>query len=187
MMEALTKRDRDKLKAEILRILTEEPEKTGLSPDRWGFVRIDELISICFTEVPWVREGWVRAVINSDEFEVAGDSVRAKSGHRYYINPQPEKAAPPNVLYALVPRIMLNTFLKEGLTPLNDRYVCLYQTIDEAWYFSMKNGGSDVIITVMAERAYKDGIEFLLSDRIYLTKVVPARYLSVHLDRKESE
>jgi len=184
-MEALTKRDRDKLKKEVLRILTEEPEKTGLSPDRWGFVRIDELIAICFTEFPRAGEELVRVVICEPEFEVSSDSVRAKSGHMYYIEKQSEKTVPPGVLYALVPKIMLNTFLKEGLSPINDRYVYLYQSIDEAWYFTIKTGASSVTISVMAEKAYKDGIEFLLSDRIYLTKAVPARYLSVHLERKE--
>ncbi|MGQ9706661.1 MAG: RNA 2'-phosphotransferase [bacterium] len=181
----LTKKERNKLKIEVLKILTDEPEKTGLSPDRWGFVNISELISMCEIKVPWAKEEWVRNVITEPIFEVAEDSVRAISGHKYYIEPQPEKAVPPNVLYATVPKIMLNTFLKKGLSPINDRYVYLYQSIDEAWYFTTKSGSSYIIISVMAEEAHQDGVEFFLSDRIYLAKRVPTRYLSVHIDRKE--
>ncbi|RLC41224.1 MAG: hypothetical protein DRH51_03675 [Candidatus Coatesbacteria bacterium] len=188
VMSKLTRSEREKLKTMVLKILRDNPDKTGLSPDEWGFVAIDELISICEVKIPWARETWVVDLLKDPDFEILeGKYVRARDGHNYYVEPEPEVAEPPGVLYAVVPKIMLKTVLKSGLKTLKGRFTRLYQTVDEAWYFSMKGSGSDVIISIKSQKAYEKGVKFFLSQRCYNVRYIPPEYLSVKIPRGEFE
>ncbi len=177
-----SRKQREELRDLLLRILREDPEQFGIKVDEWGFVSLEQLKLVVRTVSNWATPRQIEEVIgDGSHFERWQERVKAVSGHRYMIRPEPEEVIPPEILYHGLPQLMVSSVTKYGLKPLGRRFIFLAETVDEAWYQGGKVSPSPVIIAVSAKRAHQAGVKFFRSERDYLCQYIPAEYISLKI------
>ena len=166
--------------------LRHQPERLGirLAPD--GSVGLDELMNALNR-----RGGWPRALTEADimqvvehgskqRFAVEDGRIRARYGHSIALDEAYVPSVPPAVLYHGTSQRFLDSILDEGLLPMDRQVVHLSTDVETAWTVGRRHGGKTVILTVDAERAAREGIQFYCgNDSTWLADRVPARYLTL--------
>jgi len=76
---------------------------------------------------------------------------------------------------------VLPWILKEGLRPMNRKYVHLTKTPEDALIVAKRRRGKAVILRIDVEEFIKNGGEiFRATDKIYLAKEIPPKYIHIH-------
>ena len=164
-------------------ILRHEPERIGLALDDAGWAGIGTLLEkAAASGRPMTREQLEAVVETSDKKRFAisedGQHIRANQGHSIDVDLGLLPAAPPEVLYHGTATRFLESILATGLDKRQRHHVHL--TNDPATARSVgQRYGVVVVLTVDAARGHAEGHTFFRSENgVWLTDVVPARYLS---------
>jgi putative RNA 2'-phosphotransferase len=163
-------------------VLRHKPETIGLSLDRGGWARVDELIAAANRAGMPLDQASLQQVVEQNNkqrfaFSDDGQRIRASQGHSLPIDLGLEPLAPPQVLYHGTATRFLNSIRRQGLVPRGRTHVHL--SPDEPTAVRVgKRHGKPVVLTVQAGRMHQDGFRFYLSaNGVWLTEKVPAEYL----------
>ncbi|MBE1444687.1 RNA 2'-phosphotransferase [Paenibacillus sp. OAS669] len=175
----------------MTRLLRHTPESHGLTLDpEDGSCPFDQLVAVIQAEPRWRRvtaEDIRTVVANSDKqrFEIRGDRIRARYGHSHD-KVQYTPGTPPAVLYHGTNTEALPSILREGLRPMNRKYVHL----SEGTHFAAMAGsrrGELVMLTIDTGKAESEGVAFYYAgNEVWLAEAVPASCCTV-LDGKDRE
>ena len=178
-----------KLMSALLRHI---PWEAGLSLDRGGWVRVDELVRAIRERwrnrhlYQWVKPEHIIAVALTDpkgRFELSSDLrlIRARYGHSIRVNvgyrPDPN---PPPKLYHATPERNLEAIMAVGLQPMKRLYVHLAVRPEDAIEAGRRHGGPLVLLEVDT-RCLKDrGVPvYRASHVIYLAPHIPPQCIRV--------
>ncbi len=163
-------------------VLRHKPETIGLSLDRGGWARVDELITAAHRAGLPLDEASLREVVEQNDkrrfaFSDDGLRIRASQGHSLPVDLDLEPLAPPQFLYHGTASRFLNSIRRQGLVPRGRMHVHL--SPDEPTAVRVgKRHGKPVVLTVQAGRMHRDGFRFYLSaNGVWLTGKVPVKYL----------
>ena len=167
----------------IALVLRHKPEAAGITLDEHGWADVEALISgSCKNGVPLDRE-MLDEIVRTDNkqrysFNEDGTLIRANQGHSIPVDVELEEKTPPDVLYHGTGEKYVPSIEKQGLIPKSRLYVHLSSDVDTAKKVGSRHG-KPVIYRVDCRKMSEDGYRFFLSvNGVWLTKEVPARYLT---------
>lgn len=165
-------------------ILRHKPETIGISLDEHGWVDVQELIDgINASGSDHLDMDLLEEIVRTDEkqrysFNEDHTLIRANQGHSIPVDVELEEKTPPALLYHGTGEKYVSSIDKQGLIPKSRLYVHLSADIPTARKVGSRHG-KPVIYTVDCAKMAADGIKFYLSaNNVWLTKEVPARYLT---------
>ena len=163
-------------------ILRHKPEAIGISLDSHGWADVNELIEGVAKQNKGFNMTMLEEIVRTDNkqrysFNDDKTKIRANQGHSVKVDVELEEKEPPAILYHGTATRFLGSITKQGLLPMSRLYVHLSKDMETATKVGTRHG-SPVILEVDAEKMYKDGYKFYLSDNgVWLTKEVPSIYL----------
>lgn len=163
-------------------ILRHKPETIGISLDEHGWADVADLISGINKTRPFTFEMLEEIVASDNKQRYSFNSdktlIRANQGHSVPVDVELAKKTPPKVLYHGTGKKYTDSIDKEGLLPKSRLYVHLSADTDTAYKVG-KRHGEPVIYVVDTLKMAEDGFEFFQSvNGVWLTKAVPAEYLT---------
>ena len=165
-------------------ILRHKPEVIGITLDEHGWADIHALIDgINATGRHHLTQETLEEIVRTDEkqryaFNEDHTRIRANQGHSISVDVELEQRTPPSVLYHGTGEKYADAIGREGLIPKSRLYVHLSSDMETARKVGCRHG-RPVIYQVDCRRMVQDGFPFYLSaNKVWLTKEVPARYLS---------
>ncbi|MBN1101930.1 MAG: RNA 2'-phosphotransferase [Deltaproteobacteria bacterium] len=170
----------DKLSRFLAYVLGHRPDEFGLVPDPTGFVTLRELLRAIHEEPGWgyVREGDIREVLVGKDrslFECDGERIRALE-RRWEMTLDATEVNLPKILYVAVRRRAHAHVMEKGL--VSERFMGLAPEPETALRIGRRRDQRPVLLEVLAAPAHREGIPFVPFGRLYLTREVPARFLS---------
>ncbi|MBN1259064.1 MAG: RNA 2'-phosphotransferase [Anaerolineae bacterium] len=180
---ALTTRQR-KLSKFLSLLLRHRPARFPIQLDAEGYASLAEIIHILhgLPNFRWASRADVEAVVEAPgrrRFEIAGGQIRALYGHTAF-RPDYTPVTPPALLYHGTAPEHLDAIRREGLRPMERRYVHLAATPATAHSIAIRHTTTPVILTIDAEQAHANGIAFYHpTDEIYLCAQLPPDYLEI--------
>ncbi len=184
------KRDRS-LSRYISLILRHHPEAIGIELDEHGWANVSELIEGIGRTQPIDRRKLERIVAEDEKqrysFNADKTKIRANQGHSIAVDVELEKREPPEVLWHGTGKKSVTPILSQGLLPQTRLYVHLSPDLETAVKVGKRHGTPEVF-EVAAGRMQEDGYEFFCSiNGVWLTKMVPAKYLKLLVKAKPNE
>ncbi|MGC9152450.1 MAG: RNA 2'-phosphotransferase [Vulcanisaeta sp.] len=175
---------RSKLSRLMTYLLRHNPEAIGLAMDHEGWVSIDELVDAVRTRwnpkaYSWLTKEHVIAIALLDpkgRFEMRNGMIRARYGHNKSLNVNIKYEIDDAVktLYHGTTKEALTRIMREGIKPMNRKYVHLVLNPEEAYEVAIRHGNDAVILRISADCLRKNGQQVLIAtDRIRLTNYVP--------------
>lgn len=161
-------------------ILRHNPDSIGLLLDAQGWASIDDLILKADFSLNY--ELLKKTIEQNDKkrFIISEDGlyIRANQGHSISIDLDLEPTEPPYFLYHGTADRFLSSIMEKGLEPRQRQYVHLSKDIQTALKVGQRHG-KPVVLTIEAKKMCEHGHEFFLSENgVWLTKKVPAQFLS---------
>ncbi len=163
-------------------ILRHKPETIGIKLDEHGWADISELISGISKTRPFDMK-MLEEIVRTDSkqrysFNEDKTLIRANQGHSIPVDVELEKKTPPEFLYHGTGEKFVSSIDKEGLLSKSRLYVHLSKDTDTAVKVGSRHG-KPVVYRVAAGKMAGEEYEFFLSvNGVWLTKAVPAEYLS---------
>lgn len=165
-------------------LLRHNPGAVNLSMDREGWVGIDELVNALRSRwdpkaLSWLTKEHVIAVALLDpkgRFEIRNGMIRARYGHSKSLNVDIKYEVDSKVktLYHGTTKEALVRIMREGIKPMNRKYVHLVLDPRDAYEVAIRHGNDVVILVVNADCLRKGGQQVLIAtDRIRLVHYVP--------------
>ncbi|GAB6944756.1 RNA 2'-phosphotransferase [Vulcanisaeta sp. JCM 14467] len=175
---------RNRLSHLMTYLLRHNPGAVGLSMDREGWVGINKLVNAIRTRwnpgaYSWLTTEHVLAVALMDpkgRFEVRDGMIRARYGHNKSLNVdiRYDVDNEVSVLYHGTTKEALTRIMREGIKPMNRKYVHLVLDLRDAYEVALRHGSDVVILKVNADCLRKSGQQVLIAtDRVRLTSYVP--------------
>jgi putative RNA 2'-phosphotransferase len=169
------------LSKRMSRALRHEPFRLGLTPDRAGWVPVDDLLAVLRID----RAQLDRVVAGNDKQRFAVergpdgvDRIRANQGHSIPVELGLPAAVPPERLYHGTGADAAEAIRVGGLHRGGRHHVHLSADVETARRVGARRGGRVVVFTVDAAAMARDGHVFHRSaNGVWLTDAVPARYL----------
>lgn len=164
-------------------ILRHKPEVIGITLDEHGWADVDELIEGIKKSRRFDRELLEQVVANDDKqrfsFNEDKTKIRANQGHSINVDVQLKQEIPPEYLYHGTAEKYIDSIMKSGLIAKTRLYVHLSWDKSTAIKVGSRHG-KPVVIRIQARKMSDDGYLFYLSqNQVWLTKVVPVRYLEI--------
>ena len=175
----------------LSRFLRHAPHELGLTLERGGWVRVDDLLAALNGRgTPVTREALREVVVQSDKrrfsLDEAEGRVRANQGHSVAVDLDLAPLEPPGVLYHGTTGRFLKVILKQGLKPMGRHHVHLSADTDTARKVGARRG-PPVVLQVQAARMSAGGFTFYRSENgVWLTDGVPPAYLRVYASSRAS-
>ena len=165
-------------------ILRHKPEAIGISLDEHGWADVQELIAgINAFGNHRLDIDLLEEIVRTDEkqrysFNEDHTLIRANQGHSIPVDVELEEMIPPAILYHGTGEKYVASIDREGLIPKSRLYVHLSSDEETAKKVGSRHG-KPVIYTVDCAAMVADGYQFFLSaNHVWLTKAVPAGYLT---------
>lgn len=163
-------------------ILRHKPESIGISLDEHGWANVDELIAGIARTRPFTMEMLEEIVRTDDKMRYSFNEdktlIRANQGHSVPVDVELCECKPPAVLYHGTGEKYVASIESTGLIPKSRLYVHLSREAETALNVGARHG-KPVIFTVDAAKMAAEGFKFYLSaNGVWLTKHVPALYLT---------
>ena len=165
-------------------ILRHKPEAAGISLDEHGWADVRDLIDgINASGGHHLDMETLEEIVRTDEkqrYSFNGDHslIRANQGHSIPVDVELEEKIPPDLLFHGTGEKFAASIIEKGLIPKSRLYVHLSADRATAKKVGSRHG-RPVIFTVDCRRMAADGYRFFLSaNGVWLTKHVPASYLS---------
>ena len=163
-------------------ILRHKPEVIGVDLDEHGWADVDELIEGIRKSTDFDM-AMLEKIVSEDEkqrysFNEDKTLIRANQGHSIPVDVELEQKTPPAILWHGTGEKFTASIDKDGLIPKSRLYVHLSSNQETAKKVGSRHG-RPIIYQVDAESMNNDGYEFFLSaNGVWLTKEVPAKYLT---------
>ena len=165
-------------------ILRHKPGTIGISLDEHGWADVQELIAgINASGNHQLDMDLLEEIVRTDEkqrysFNEDHTLIRANQGHSIPVDVELEEMIPPAILYHGTGEKYVASIDREGLIPKSRLYVHLSSDEETARKVGSRHG-KPVIYTVDGAAMTADGYQFFLSaNHVWLTKAVPAGYLT---------
>lgn len=165
----------------ISMILRHQPQKIGITLDKHGWARVDELIE-GVSRTHTLDFSMLEEIVATDDkqrysFNEDKTLIRANQGHSIPVDVELEETNPPQYLYHGTGEKYVASIDNMGLIPKARLYVHLSRDIDTAINVGSRHG-TPVVYRVNSGRMAEDGFKFYLSaNNVWLTDRVPAEYL----------
>lgn len=163
-------------------VLRHEPEAIGLHLDREGWASVDELIAGARTRGRELDAETIAEVVATNDkqrFALSADGarIRAVQGHSVDVDLALAPIVPPALLHHGTATRFLEAIRREGLRPLDRRFVHLSATAAAAERVGARHG-KPVVIAVRAFEAHEAGLVFHLSqNQVWLVRALPSEFL----------
>jgi putative RNA 2'-phosphotransferase len=157
------------------------PQELGLTLDEQGWANINDLEKAIIAKYTWARPYHIEAMLDTDEkgrYEIDGDKVRARYGHSIDISLDYPDSIDSTLFYGTSEE-EADRILEIGLKPVNQHYVHLSKSIEEAVKVACIRTERPVIISIDAKKAQNDGIKIIDAGPVCLTVKVPPQYLRI--------
>ena len=173
-----------KLSKKLCYVLRHNPASIGLSLDKNGYARIDELLAKLDKGGVNIDKETLRIIVESDKkerfsFSTDKTKIRANYGHSFAVNLALKSSCPPPVLYHGTAERNVESILKNGLNKSKRNYVHLTDDLSTAIKVGERRG-NPVIFRIDSAKMRRDGFDFYKSGVIWLTDHVPKEYLSLY-------
>ncbi len=152
--------------------------------DGHGWAQIGAIVEEVRKSYPDFTEAMLREIVAADEkgrysIDASGLRIRANQGHSVPVDVELKRAEPPEVLYHGTASRFLSSIMAEGLTGRTRLYVHLSTTAEAARKVGARHG-KPVALQIDTSKMARDGYDFFLSENhIWLTKAVPAGYITI--------
>lgn len=167
-------------------LLRHRPRDYPLGFDSQGFVDWRELIEMVQARFPEATEEEILGVVEGSDkkrFELKEGKVRATYGHSFPVDLGLDSVEPPKNLYHGTARDLAQTILREGLKPRGRQYVHLSPSVEDAIAVGRRRDPSPAILVIHSREAHASGIRFYRTGPLFLSKEIPAKFLSL-LERR---
>ena len=165
-------------------ILRHKPEVIGISLDEHGWADVQDLIDgVNHTEGHFLDQKILEEIVRTDEkqrysFNEDHTLIRANQGHSIPVDVELEERITPDILWHGTGDKYVSSIDKLGLLPKSRLYVHLSSDMETAKKVGSRHG-RPVSYQVDCRKMTEGGFSFYLSaNRVWLTKAVPAEYLS---------
>lgn len=175
--------DYQKLSKEISYALRHAPHEYELELDEAGWVDISQLLTALNGDARWAtitEDDLQQMLAHSDKkrHELADGRIRALYGHSVSKKLIKQAEQPPDQLFHGTARRFLPSILKEGLKPRGRQYVHLSSDTDTASVVGKRRDDQPVILSINAQRAWKDGVQFYHgNEMIWLADYIEPKYI----------
>jgi putative RNA 2'-phosphotransferase len=170
----------EKISRFLSKILRHCPEQIGISLDREGWARIDDLLRNSRAHGMAITRDQIMAVtVGTDKvrFEIAGNKIRALHGHSVAVDLGLETAEPPKFLYHGTATRFLNSIFREGLQPQKRQHVHLVETVEAAIKVGSRHG-NPIVLQVPAQELFQQGHRFFSAgEGVWLTALIAPEWL----------
>lgn len=182
-----------KLSKTLCFVLRHRPQALKLTPDEFGYVKLDDLISGFTEQNKTVTLQEIMYVVETDDkkrFAISEDSgyIRAVQGHSFAVNEMAfSEEIPPGVLYHGTASGNLESIFQEGLTPGSRQFVHLTDHIETARVVGLRYAkkGSLVVLSIDTVKVLERGYAFYKAiNGVWLVKHVPVGCFKVE-EKKE--
>ena len=167
----------------ISHALRHAPEAYGLTLAEGGWVSIDDLLAGIqrtrrkYGHLARTHLDEVIAASNKTRYEINGDRIRAVYGHSTTVDLQLKPATPPATLYHGTTASAYAEIQRSGLRPMARNYVHLSTTIEMAIRVGARRTDVVVLLALDTAAAREAGVQFYLSNDVWLADTVPAEFL----------
>ena len=165
-------------------ILRHKPETIGIFLDEHGWADVQEMIDgINASGSDHLDMEMLEEIVQTDEkqrysFNEDHTLIRANQGHSIPVDVELEEKNPPPLLYHGTGEKYVSAIDEQGLIPKSRLYVHLSSDVPTAKKVGSRHG-KPVIYTIDCAKMTAEGYKFYLSaNKVWLTKKVPAKYLS---------
>lgn len=182
-----------KLSKTLCFVLRHRPQALKLTPDEFGYVKLDDLIAAFSEQKKEVSLEELMYVVETDDkkrFSLSKDlsSIRAVQGHSFPVNEMSfSKETPPSVLYHGTASGNLESIFENGLNPQSRQFVHLTDHIETARLVGLRYAkkGSLVVLSIDAEKLIELGYVFYKAlNGVWLVKHVPVGCFKIE-EKKE--
>ena len=168
-------------------VLRHHPETLNLSPDKNGWVSVEELLSNWNAEEHKVDRELLQHIVSTNRkkrfaFNESGTMIRASQGHSISVDLGYTPMQPPAVLFHGTVEKNIEAILSQGLVRMERHHVHLSADVATAAEVGQRHG-KPVILQIASGRMHEDGHIFYRSDNgVWLTEAVGAGYITVKKD-----
>ncbi len=162
-------------------ILRHKPEVIGISLDKHGWAKVDELIAGISKRTEFNMD-MLEEIVRTDDkqrfsFNEDKTLIRANQGHSIPVDVELTEATPPELLWHGTGEKYTASIDTQGLLPMSRLYVHLSKDEQTAVKVGERHG-RPVLYRVKSGEMARDGYKFYLSKNgVWLTKEVPVKYL----------
>jgi len=161
-------------------VLGHRPEEFGLVPDTDGFISFKEFLWAIHEEPGWgyVRQGHINEVLMGKErslFQWEDDRIKTTE-KRWCLDLENPSQSLPKILYVAVRRRAHPHAMEKGLG--SDKYMVLSCEPEMALRIGRRRDQKPVLLEILTSPAQQEGIPFFSFGDLYLTKEIPARFIS---------
>ncbi len=163
-------------------ILRHQPDVIGIELDENGWADIKEFIGKFSKRYFPITRSMMDEVVETNNkkrfsYDESGTKIRANQGHSIEVDVELTEQEPPAVLYHGTVEKFLHLIFESGLLKMQRQHVHLSADIATAKNVGSRRG-KPVLLTVNAEQANADGIQFYLSKNgVWLADHIPVKYL----------
>ena len=178
---------KNKIRAEnlvrlLIYILGYRPYEFGIVPDKDGFISCKKLIQAINEEDGWkhVRQGNINETLlgkNSTLFNSKGCLIRTGERH-WELNLVNHCYFPPKILHIGIRRKGHSFVMEKGLRRIGDKLYTLSKDRDMAEKIGKRRDHTPVILQIRAEMASSGGLRFYRFGDLFLTREIPAKYIT---------
>jgi putative RNA 2'-phosphotransferase len=172
----------EKLSSFISLILRHKPEEIGITLDGFGWANVKDLINGINNSGRTIDIETLEEIVRTDNkqrysFNEDKTRIRANQGHSISVKVELKELEPPNTLYHGTATKSLEGIKSQGIKSMSRLYVHLSKDFETAKQVGSRHGKC-VVLIIDAERMYKDGIKFYLSENgVWLTEYVDPKYI----------
>lgn len=159
----------------------------GFQVDKYGFILLDIVLKEIKLKYSYVELGHIKEIVEKDaqkRFEIYGDKIRAKTGHKYHVLIPSPPIEPPELLFHGTSPDAAKTILNTELSRMEKAYVHLSSTIERAKRIGLRKSKNPVILKIEAKRAFRSEVKFWKSGQIsqdgeiFLSDNIPKNFIS---------
>ncbi len=161
-------------------ILRHKPEVIGITLDKNGWAKVDELIAGIGKKRPFTMAD-LESIVDTDEkmrYSFNGDKtlIRANQGHSVPVDVELQEEEPPEYLFHGTGEKYAASIEEKGILPRSRLYVHLSPDRETAAKVGSRHG-KPVVYRIAAREMRRDGCVFFRSaNGVWLTKAVPPPY-----------
>lgn len=170
-----------KLSKRLSYLLRHNPE--NLDMDTYGWVSVDEILNKLDVTFVILDEIVKDDDKNRYSFNETKNKIRANQGHTIDVDLGLKETIPLKYLYHGTSPIYYKDIIKSGgLSKMKRNHVHLSKDKETAYTVGKRHSKhlDPLILIIDAEKMYKDGYKFYLSDNgVWLTEYVPKKYIKI--------
>lgn len=173
---------KDKLSVFISLILRHKPEEIGITLDEHGWAKVEDLITGINNSGRRIDMEILEEIVRTDNkqrysFNEDKTKIRANQGHSIPVAIEFKELEPPNTLYHGTAEKSLEGIKHQGIKSMSRLYVHLSKDTETAIQVG-KRHGECFVLAIDANRMYRNGIKFYLSENgVWLTEYVDPKYI----------